>query len=126
LGGAPDIAGIPFALKDNIETHGIRSSSHSKLLFDNVPSEDATVATNLSDAGGILIGKTATFEFALGGPSWDLPWPPALNPWNTKHLPGGSSSGSGAAVGARFVPAAIGTDTGGSARWPAASAVSLG
>jgi aspartyl-tRNA(Asn)/glutamyl-tRNA(Gln) amidotransferase subunit A len=57
----------------------------------------------------------------LGGPSWDLPWPPAKNPWNTKFLPGGSSSGSGAAVAARFVPAAIGTDTGGSVRWPAAA-----
>jgi aspartyl-tRNA(Asn)/glutamyl-tRNA(Gln) amidotransferase subunit A len=112
--------GIPFALKDNIETRGIRSTSHSKLLFENVPAEDATVATKLAGAGGILIGKTATFEFALGGPSWDLPWPPAVNPWNTKHLPGGSSSGSGAAVAARFVPAAIGTDTGGSVRWPAA------
>ena len=69
---------------------------------------------------GVLVGKTATFEFALGGPSWDLPFPPALNPWNLKHLPGGSSSGSGAAVAARLVPAAIGTDTGGSVRWPAA------
>lgn len=112
--------GIPFALKDNIETAGIRSTSHSKLLFDNVPTEDATVAANLSNAGGILVGKTATFEFALGGPSWDLPWPPAVNPWSPKHLPGGSSSGSGCAVGARLVPAAIGTDTGGSVRWPAA------
>ncbi|MFM9848637.1 MAG: amidase [Hyphomicrobiaceae bacterium] len=112
--------GIPFALKDNVETAGIRSTSHSKLLFDNVPTEDATVAANLSSAGGILVGKTATFEFALGGPSWDLPWPPAVNPWSLKHLPGGSSSGSGSAVGGRLVPAAIGTDTGGSVRWPAA------
>ena len=112
--------GIPFALKDNIETAGIRSTSHSKLLIDNVPTEDATVAVNLSSAGGILVGKTATFEFALGGPSWDLPWPPAVNPWSPKHLPGGSSSGSGSAVGGRLVPAAIGTDTGGSVRWPAA------
>jgi aspartyl-tRNA(Asn)/glutamyl-tRNA(Gln) amidotransferase subunit A len=112
--------GIPFALKDNIETRGVRSTSHSKLLIDNVPSEDAHVASKLSGAGGVLLGKTATFEFALGGPSWDLPFPPALNPWNLKHLPGGSSSGSGSAVAARLVPAAIGTDTGGSVRWPAA------
>lgn len=112
--------GIPFALKDNIETRGIRSTSHSTLLLDNVPSKDAHVAAKLIEAGGVLIGKTATFEFALGGPSWDLPFPPALNPWNLKHLPGGSSSGSGAAVAARLVPAAIGTDTGGSVRWPAA------
>lgn len=112
--------GVPFALKDNVETCGVRSSSHSKLLIDNVPDEDAHVAAKLSGAGGVLIGKTATFEFALGGPSWDLPFPPALNPWSLKHLPGGSSSGSGAAVAARLVPAAIGTDTGGSVRWPAA------
>lgn len=112
--------GIPFALKDNIETAGIRSTSHSKLLLNHVPTADAHVASLLSGAGGILMGKTATFEFALGGPAWDLPFPPALNPWNPKHLPGGSSSGSGAAVAARLVPAAIGTDTGGSVRWPAA------
>jgi aspartyl-tRNA(Asn)/glutamyl-tRNA(Gln) amidotransferase subunit A len=112
--------GIPFALKDNIETSGVRSTSHSRLLIDNVPAEDAHVSAILKAAGGILIGKTSTFEFALGGPSWDLPFPPALNPWNLRHLPGGSSSGSAAAVAARLVPGAIGTDTGGSVRWPAA------
>lgn len=114
------IDGIPFALKDNIETAGVRSTSHSRLLIDNVPREDAAVAANLANAGGILVGKTATFEFAAGGPSWDLPWPPAMNPWSDRHLPGGSSSGSGAAVAGRLVPAAMGTDTGGSVRWPAA------
>src|SRR5207302_8510451 len=67
-----------------------------------------------------MLGKLATWEFALGGPSWDLPWPPALNPWNPAHLPGGSSSGAGAAVAAGFVPGAVGTDTGGSIRGPAA------
>jgi aspartyl-tRNA(Asn)/glutamyl-tRNA(Gln) amidotransferase subunit A len=112
--------GVPFALKDNVETKNIRSTSHSKLLIDNVPAADAHVAAKLKGAGGILLGKTATFEFALGGPSWDLPFPPALNPWSLDHLPGGSSSGSGAAVAGRLVPAAIGTDTGGSVRWPAA------
>jgi aspartyl-tRNA(Asn)/glutamyl-tRNA(Gln) amidotransferase subunit A len=112
--------GIPYALKDNVDTAGILSSSHSKIFADRVPTEDATIATKLREAGGVLIGKTATFEFAIGGPSWDLPWPPARNPWNRDYLPGGSSSGSGAAVGARFVIGAIGTDTGGSIRWPAA------
>lgn len=112
--------GIPFALKDNIDTAGVRSTSHSRLEFDRVPDASAPVAARLEGAGGILIGKTATFEFALGGPSWDLPWPPALNPWNPETLPGGSSSGSGTVVAARFVPAAVGTDTGGSVRWPAA------
>ena len=66
------------------------------------------------------MGKLATWEFALGGPSWDLPWPPARNPWNPDYLPGGSSSGAGAAVAAGFVPGAVGTDTGGSIRGPAA------
>src|SRR5256885_10675262 len=61
-----------------------------------------------------------SWEFALGGPSWDLPWPPARNPWNPEYLPGGSSSGAGAAVAAGFVPGAVGTDTGGSIRGPAA------
>lgn len=112
--------GIPYALKDNVDTAGILSSSHSKIFEGRIPTESATVASRLEAAGGVLIGKTSTFEFAIGGPSWDLPWPPARNPWNRDYLPGGSSSGSGAAVGARFVPAAIGTDTGGSVRWPAA------
>ncbi|MEA2965539.1 MAG: aspartyl-tRNA(Asn)/glutamyl-tRNA(Gln) amidotransferase subunit [Alphaproteobacteria bacterium] len=112
--------GIPYALKDNIDAAGILSSSHSKIFADRIPKEDATVAAKLRAAGGVLIGKTATFEFAIGGPSWDLPWPPARNPWNRDFLPGGSSSGSGSAVGARFVLGAIGTDTGGSIRWPAA------
>src|SRR5205085_5713362 len=70
--------------------------------------------TRLKAGGGVMLGKLATWEFALGGPSWDLPWPPARNPWNPDHLPGGSSSGAGAAVAAGFVPGAIGTDTGGS------------
>jgi aspartyl-tRNA(Asn)/glutamyl-tRNA(Gln) amidotransferase subunit A len=112
--------GIPFALKDNIDTAGLRTTSHSRQDIDVVPDSDAYVVTRLREAGGILLGKLATFEFAIGGPAWDLPWPPALNPWNTDFLPGGSSSGAGAAVAARFVPAAIGTDTGGSVRWPAA------
>ncbi len=112
--------GIPFALKDNVDTAGLRTTSHSRQDIDRVPERDATLATRLREAGGVLVGKTATFEYAIGGPSWDLPFPPALNPWNTDYLPGGSSSGSGVAVAARFVPAAVGTDTGGSVRWPAA------
>ncbi len=114
------VDGIPFALKDNIETAGVLTSSHSKLRLDNVPAEDAAVAASMKRAGGILLGKTATFEFTAGGPSWDLPWPPAINPWSEHHLPGGSSSGNGAAIAARMVAGAIGTDTGGSVRWPAA------
>src|SRR5204863_2595375 len=96
------------------------TTGHSKLRQDYVPSEDAELLKRLKAGGGILMGKLATWEFALGGPSFDLPWPPARNPWNPDHLPGGSSSGAGAAVAAGFVPGAVGTDTGGSVRGPAA------
>jgi aspartyl-tRNA(Asn)/glutamyl-tRNA(Gln) amidotransferase subunit A len=112
--------GIPYALKDIVETAGIPTTGHSKLCQDYVPAADAHLVSRLKAGGAVLMGKLATWEFALGGPSWDLPWPPARNPWNTDYLPGGSSSGAGAAVGAGFVPGAIGTDTGGSIRGPAA------
>ena len=111
--------GVPFGLKDIIDTAGLRTTCHSRLLLDNVPKTNAAVAQRLADAGGILLGKLATHEFALGGPAFDLPFPPARNPWNSAMFPGGSSSGSGAAVAAGFLPAAIGTDTGGSVRNPA-------
>ena len=81
----------------------------------------ATAAQRLLDAGGVLLGKLATHEYASGGPSLDLPWPPARNAWNTVHFTGGSSSGSGAAVAAGFIPVALGTDTGGSIRIPTGS-----
>jgi aspartyl-tRNA(Asn)/glutamyl-tRNA(Gln) amidotransferase subunit A len=77
------------------------------------------VTHKLRAAGGVFMGKLSTHEFATGGPCFDLPWPPARNPWNREHFTGGSSSGSGAAIAAGFVPAAIGTDTGGSIRNPA-------
>ena len=112
--------GIPYALKDIVETAGIPTTGHSKLRQDHVPKADAELVTRLKAGGGIMLGKLATWEFALGGPSFDLPWPPARNPWNPDNLPGGSSSGAGAAVAAGFVPGAIGTDTGGSIRGPAA------
>ena len=110
--------GVPFGLKDIIDTAGMRTTCHSKILEDNVPGQDATVAAKLKGAGGVLFGKLATHEFALGGPAFDLPWPPARNPWMPNHHPGGSSSGSGAAVAAGVLPMAIGTDTGGSVRNP--------
>ncbi len=112
--------GIPFGLKDIYATAGIRTSGHSKTCIDTVPTADATTVRKLYDAGAILTGKLATHEFAHGGPSFDLPWPPARNPWNREHFTGGSSSGSGAAVAAGLVPAALGSDTGGSIRGPAA------
>src|SRR5215469_4389707 len=112
--------GIPFGLKDIYATAGIRTTGHSRICLDTVPSADATTVKKLYDAGAILTGKLATHEFAHGGPSFDLPWPPARNPWNRDHFTGGSSSGSGVAVAAGFVPAALGFDTGGSIRGPAA------
>src|SRR5215472_16916306 len=112
--------GIPFGLKDIYATAGIRTTSYSKICENLVPTEDATTAAKLYQAGGVLLGKLATHEFAHGGPSFDLPWPPARNPWNRDHFTGGSSSGSGVAVAAGFVPAALGSDTGGSIRGPAA------
>jgi aspartyl-tRNA(Asn)/glutamyl-tRNA(Gln) amidotransferase subunit A len=112
--------GIPFGLKDIYSTAGIRTTGHSRICLDTVPSADATTVRKLYEAGAVLTGKLATHEFAHGGPSFDLPWPPARNPWNREHFTGGSSSGSGAAVAAGFVPAALGSDTGGSIRGPAA------
>jgi aspartyl-tRNA(Asn)/glutamyl-tRNA(Gln) amidotransferase subunit A len=101
--------GLPYALKDIYMTKGIRTTCHSKLLVDNVPNEDCVVATKFKEAGGVMVGKTATHEFAFGGPSFDLPFPPARNPWNIDHIPGGSSSGSGAAVAAGLVRMAMGS-----------------
>ncbi len=112
--------GIPYGLKDIYDTAGIRTTCHSKLRVDNVPSADSVVAARLKDGGGVLLGKLATHEFAIGGPSFDLPFPPARNPWNRDHIPGGSSSGSGAAVAAGLCRMAMGSDTGGSIRGPAA------
>jgi aspartyl-tRNA(Asn)/glutamyl-tRNA(Gln) amidotransferase subunit A len=111
--------GIPYALKDIIDVAGLPTTCHSKVMADNVASRTAFVARRLRDAGAILVGKLALHEFAIGGPTADLPWPPARNPWNPDHHPGGSSSGSAVAVAAGLVPAAIGTDTGGSVRNPA-------
>jgi aspartyl-tRNA(Asn)/glutamyl-tRNA(Gln) amidotransferase subunit A len=112
--------GIPYGLKDLFDTKGIRTTCHSKLRLDHVPEADSLVEEKLHAAGGVLLGKLAMNEFAHGGPSFDLPFPPARNPWNTEHYPGGSSSGSGAAVAARMMRVAMGSDTGGSIRSPAA------
>ena len=111
--------GIPFGLKDIYNTKGILTSGHSKICIDNIPKEDAAATRRLREAGAVLLGKLATHEFAHGGPSFDLPWPPARNPWHLEHFTGGSSSGSGAAVAAGLAPFALGSDTGGSIRGPA-------
>ncbi len=111
--------GIPIGLKDIYSTAGTRTTCHSRLLQDNVPAEDAETVARLKAAGAIVVAKLSTHEFAFGGPSFDLAWPPARNPWNPDHVPGGSSSGSGAAVAAGLCAAAMGSDTGGSIRSPA-------
>jgi aspartyl-tRNA(Asn)/glutamyl-tRNA(Gln) amidotransferase subunit A len=111
--------GIPFAVKDIYDTAGVLTSGHSRICIDRVPQKDSTAVARLRAAGAVLTGKLATHEFAHGGPSFDLPWPPARNPWNTAHFTGGSSSGSGAAIAAGLVPASLGSDTGGSIRGPA-------
>ena len=90
--------GVPFGLKDIYETKGILTSGHSKVMEDHIPEQDATTTAKLYEAGMVLLGKLSTHEFAHGGPSFDLPWPPARNPWNTDHVTGGSSSGSGASA----------------------------
>lgn len=111
--------GLPVGLKDIIDLAGTPTTCHSKILLDNVKTRDAAVVAQLRAAGALFPAKLSTHEFAIGGPAFDLPFPPARNPWNPTHHPGGSSSGSGAAVGGRMLPAALGTDTGGSVRNPA-------
>lgn len=113
--------GIPIALKDIIETAGVRTTAHSRVLADHVPSADAQVVAKLKGAGAVILGKLACLEFAHARPSPDQGWPQARNPWNTKHgFTGGSSTGSASAVAASFALGTIGTDTGGSVRNPAA------
>jgi aspartyl-tRNA(Asn)/glutamyl-tRNA(Gln) amidotransferase subunit A len=111
--------GVPFALKDIYNAQGMVTSGGSKVGLTNIAQEDATTTAKLIDAGAILFGKLQTHEFAHGGPSFDLPWPPSRNPWNLEHFTGGSSSGSGAALAAGLIPASLGSDTGGSIRGPA-------
>ena len=118
--------GIPYALKDIYDTAGIATTCHSRLRLNHVPSADSAVADRLAAAGGVLLGKLATHEFAIGGPSFDLPFPPARNPWNPEHITGGSSSGSGTAVAAGLLRMATGSDTGGSIRGPAAYCGTIG
>lgn len=113
--------GVPVGIKDIIDVAGLPTTGHSKILVDNVAKADAPVIRKLRQAGAIVLGKLSTHEFAIGGPSFDLPFPPARNPWNRDHHPGGSSSGSGAGVAAGFFPLALGTDTGGSVRNPASA-----
>jgi aspartyl-tRNA(Asn)/glutamyl-tRNA(Gln) amidotransferase subunit A len=112
--------GIPFGVKDNYDTAGISTTANSPAFRDRRPERDARVVRLLGEAGAILLGKHAMHELAYGGVSTDLPWPVPCNPWDTQRDTGGSSSGSGAAVAADLCMFAMGTDTGGSVRNPAA------
>lgn len=111
--------GIPYALKDILAAEGLPTTNHSRLTLTDLATEDSTVEARLRAGGAVLLGKLATYEFAFGGPSTDLPFPPAGNPWNREHIPSGSSSGAGAAVAAGFLRVAFGSDTAGSLRGPA-------
>ena len=111
--------GIPFALKDLYDTAGTRTTSGSYVDLERVPTADATTTARLKAAGGVLVGKLAMHEFALGGPDWSTPFEPARNPWNLDHITGGSSSGTGSSVASGQVMGGLGSCTGGSIRGPA-------
>jgi aspartyl-tRNA(Asn)/glutamyl-tRNA(Gln) amidotransferase subunit A len=112
--------GIPIALKDNIDTAGIRTTAASAVYAERVPTEDAAVVTKLREAGAVFLGKLNMHEFAYGGTCVISHYGPVRNPWNLAHTPGGSSGGSAAAVATRLCAAALGTDTAASIRYPAA------
>lgn len=118
--------GIPIALKDIYETAGVLTTGHSHLKKDYVPSIDAETVRRLKDSGAVMLGKVGTHEFANGAMTPDQPFPAVLNPWNVKYQPGGSSSGSGAAVAAQLCMGAMGSDTGGSIRNPAGYCATAG
>jgi aspartyl-tRNA(Asn)/glutamyl-tRNA(Gln) amidotransferase subunit A len=120
--------GLPFAVKDNYDTAGLPTTANSKIRIDNVPDSDAELVRRLKTAGAVLIGKLATWEYGTGngGEYYDLPFPTARNPWDTERFPGGSSTGAGVSVAAGTALFALGSDTTGSVRIPAAATGTIG
>lgn len=119
-GEALPLRGMPVTLKDNIDTAGVRTTMASDFFRDNVPGADAAVVERLRSAGAVIVGKANLHEFVLGATGQSHHLGPCRNPWNLEHVPGGSSSGSGASIAAGMCIASIGSDTGGSIRNPAA------
>src|SRR5206468_1957605 len=121
------LQGVPYAVKDLYDVKGIATSAGTRLLHDNVAAVDCAAVRRLASAGMVLVGKTHTVQFAFGGVGINHEYGTPHNPWHaTAHAPGGSSSGSGVAVGSGVVPMALGSDTGGSVRIPAALCGTVG